>query len=104
MRPFSPDLVEWSDHIACSQDVAHVLTGEGQLIRQVQEPTKLHPPLDALDGVRIQVGESLRLKKSKQRKKHTAVQLQSMQPHNSAFLSLTSDLYVARREIKFCQW
>lgn len=56
-----PDLLEGSDHAPRGEDVPHVLAGEGHLIGQLQQPAKLHPSLDTLDGVRVEVGESLSL-------------------------------------------
>lgn len=54
--------MERPDHIDSRQHVSHVVTGEAHLVRQLQETAKLHPPLDTLDRVRIEVGESLGLK------------------------------------------
>lgn len=38
-----------------------MVAGEGHLVGQLQQPSKLHPPLDALDGVRVEMGKSLGL-------------------------------------------
>lgn len=39
-----------------------MLTGEGDLIRQLQQTPKLHPSLDALNGVCVEVSEGLTLR------------------------------------------
>ena len=39
-----------------------MLTGKGYFTWKLQEMTKLHSSLDALDGIGVEVGESLGLK------------------------------------------
>ena len=58
--------MEGPDHIDSGQHVSHVVTGEADLVRKLQETSKLHPPLDALDRVRVEVSESLSLKTTKE--------------------------------------
>jgi len=45
-----------------SQHVPHVLAGKGGIIGQLKEPSKLHPPLDALNGVGVEVSKGFSLK------------------------------------------
>lgn len=53
--------MEGSDSATVGQDITHVLAGEGHLVRQLEETTKLHPSLDALNSVRTEVAKRLRL-------------------------------------------